>query len=61
MQIFEDGLNPQTHQWGSDHLFNSGGFANVTIPSCIEAGQYLLRVESICEYPWPQALLTLRA
>lgn len=49
MQIFEDGLNPQTHQWGSDHLFNSGGFANVTIPSCIEAGQYLLRVESICE------------
>ncbi|KAI0352662.1 hypothetical protein OH77DRAFT_1505920 [Trametes cingulata] len=46
-KIFEDGLDPQSHQWGSDHLFNSGGFANVTIPSCIKAGQYLLRVEAI--------------
>lgn len=60
MQIFEDGLNPQTHQWGSDHLFNSGGFANVTIPSCIEAGQYILRVESICKCFLLQASLTPR-
>ncbi|OJT10389.1 hypothetical protein TRAPUB_13081 [Trametes pubescens] len=62
-KIFEDGLNPQTHQWGSDHLFNSGGFANVTIPSCIEAGQYLLRVESISlssatSYPGAQFFLS---
>ncbi|KAI0643144.1 glycosyl hydrolase family 61-domain-containing protein [Trametes meyenii] len=46
-KIFEDGLDSATHQWASDRLFINGGFANVTIPSCIQAGQYLLRVESI--------------
>ena len=52
-QIFEQGLNPETHQWASDYLFLNEGFVNVTIPSCIEAGQYLLRVESICQFPLP--------
>ena len=52
-QIFEQGLNPETHQWASDYLFLNEGFVNVTIPSCIEAGQYLLRVESICQSPHP--------
>lgn len=47
-QIWQDGLNPTTHQWGSDILFTDGGFANFTIPTCIESGQYLLRVEAIC-------------
>ncbi|KAI9058164.1 lytic polysaccharide monooxygenase [Trametes sanguinea] len=46
-KIFEEGLNPETHQWGSDLLFINGGYVNITIPSCVKAGQYLLRVESI--------------
>ncbi|KAI0769045.1 glycosyl hydrolase family 61-domain-containing protein [Trametes elegans] len=46
-KIFEEGLNPETHQWGSDLLFINAGFVNITIPACVEAGQYLLRVESI--------------
>ncbi|KAI0714035.1 glycosyl hydrolase family 61-domain-containing protein [Cerioporus squamosus] len=46
-KIFEQGLNPQTHQWASDILFLNDGYVNITIPSCVKAGQYLLRVESI--------------
>ncbi|KAI0632030.1 glycosyl hydrolase family 61-domain-containing protein [Trametes polyzona] len=65
-KIFEDGLNPQNHQWGSDHLFNSGGFANVTIPSCIPSGDYLLRqltlrylaLSSATSYPGAQFFLS---
>ena len=49
LQIFEQGLNPETHQWGSDLLFLNDGYVNITIPSCLKAGQYLLRVESICQ------------
>ncbi|PIL22355.1 hypothetical protein GSI_15043 [Ganoderma sinense ZZ0214-1] len=46
-KIFEEGLNPSTHQWGSDLLFINAGYVNITIPSCLKAGQYLLRVEDI--------------
>ncbi|KAK7681568.1 hypothetical protein QCA50_015301 [Cerrena zonata] len=46
-KIWQDGLDPNTHQWGSDHLFNNKGNATFTIPSCLQAGQYLLRVEDI--------------
>ncbi|KAI8986215.1 glycosyl hydrolase family 61-domain-containing protein [Trametes punicea] len=46
-KIFEEGLIPETHQWGSDLLFLNAGYANITIPSCVQAGQYLLRVEAI--------------
>jgi len=46
-KIFESGYNPTTHQWGSDILFINGGNATFTIPSCLKAGQYLLRAESI--------------
>ncbi|OBZ71735.1 putative endo-beta-1,4-glucanase D [Grifola frondosa] len=46
-KVWERGLNPTTHQWGSDVLFINAGYANITIPSCVKAGQYLLRVEAI--------------
>ena len=49
LQIFEQGLNEETHQWGSDILFLNAGYANITIPSCVQSGQYLLRAEAICE------------
>ncbi|KAI0688897.1 glycosyl hydrolase family 61-domain-containing protein [Earliella scabrosa] len=62
-KIFEQGLNPETHQWASDYLFLNEGFVNVTIPSCIEAGQYLFRVESISlssatQYPGAQFFMS---
>ncbi|KAJ3491708.1 hypothetical protein NLI96_g526 [Meripilus lineatus] len=46
-KIFQDGLDSATGQWGSDRLFLNKGNVTFTIPSCIESGQYLLRVESI--------------
>ncbi|KAF8895347.1 glycoside hydrolase [Infundibulicybe gibba] len=46
-KIWQDGYDTTTHQWGSDHLFVNKGNATFTIPSCIQAGNYLLRVESI--------------
>ncbi|CAL1712873.1 unnamed protein product [Somion occarium] len=46
-KIWQDGLDSTTHQWGSDKLFINKGNATFTIPSCLQAGQYLLRVESI--------------
>lgn len=45
-KIWQDGLSGQ-RQWGSDRLFINGGNATFTIPSCIQDGQYLLRVEDI--------------
>ncbi|KAI0755159.1 glycosyl hydrolase family 61-domain-containing protein [Daedaleopsis nitida] len=62
-KVFEQGLNSATHQWGSDFLFLNNGFVNVTIPSCVEAGQYLLRVESISlssatQYPGAQFFMS---
>ncbi|KAL0961476.1 hypothetical protein HGRIS_006420 [Hohenbuehelia grisea] len=46
-KIFEDGLDPDTHQWGSDHVFTNKGNVTFLIPPCIRSGQYLLRVEDI--------------
>jgi len=46
-KIWQDGYDSTTHQWGSDHLFTNKGNATFTIPPCIAAGQYLLRVEDI--------------
>ncbi|KAJ7175986.1 glycosyl hydrolase family 61-domain-containing protein [Mycena filopes] len=46
-KIWENGFNPTTHQWGSDLLFINKGNATFTIPPCISAGDYLLRVEYI--------------
>ncbi|GLB38358.1 putative glycosyl hydrolase family 61 [Lyophyllum shimeji] len=46
-KIFESGYDTTTRQWGSDKLFINGGNATFTIPSCLKAGQYLLRAEAI--------------
>ncbi|KAK0201881.1 glycosyl hydrolase family 61-domain-containing protein [Desarmillaria ectypa] len=46
-KIWQDGYDPVTRQWGSDHLFINGGNATFTIPSCLASGNYLLRAESV--------------
>jgi len=45
-KIAEAGLISST-QWGVDALIEAGGVQTVTIPSCIEDGDYLLRFELI--------------
>lgn len=45
-KIAEAGLISST-QWGVDALIDAGGVQTVTIPSCIEDGDYLLRFEVI--------------
>ncbi|KAI0076303.1 hypothetical protein K474DRAFT_1270852 [Panus rudis PR-1116 ss-1] len=62
-KIWEDGYTAATRQWASDRLFINKGNATFTIPSCLLAGQYLLRVESISllnaeEYPGAQFFLS---
>ncbi|KAL4251818.1 Lytic polysaccharide monooxygenase AA9 [Abortiporus biennis] len=62
-KIWQDGYTVANTQWASDRLYINGGNATFTIPSCIEAGQYLLRVESISlleatEYPGAQFFLS---
>lgn len=44
-KIYEDGLDSGT--WAVDKLIANVGKVSFTIPSCIPAGQYLLRVELI--------------
>jgi len=46
-KIWEDGLVVSDQTWGVDRLIAAEGKVSFTIPSCIEAGQYLLRVEII--------------
>ncbi|KAI0697879.1 glycoside hydrolase family 61 protein G [Cytidiella melzeri] len=46
-KIWQDGLTASPRQWGSDRLFINQGNATFTIPSCIPAGQYLVRAEAI--------------
>lgn len=52
-KIYQDGLDSGT--WAVDKLITNKGKVTFTIPSCIPAGQYLLRVEIIgtflVEYP----------
>ncbi|KAK4909040.1 hypothetical protein LTR49_022139 [Elasticomyces elasticus] len=45
-KISEAGLISST-EWAMDALINAGGVQTVTIPSCIEDGNYLLRFELI--------------
>ncbi|KAH9924284.1 glycosyl hydrolase family 61-domain-containing protein [Epithele typhae] len=45
-KIWEDGMKSDK-TWGVDRLILNKGKVTFTIPSCIEAGQYLLRVELI--------------
>ncbi|PPQ66958.1 hypothetical protein CVT26_009989 [Gymnopilus dilepis] len=44
-KIYEDGLDGS--QWAVDKLIANKGLVSFAIPSCIPAGQYLLRVEII--------------
>ncbi|KAI0688896.1 glycosyl hydrolase family 61-domain-containing protein [Earliella scabrosa] len=45
-KIWEDGLD-NSGKWGVDRLIANKGKVSFTIPDCIAAGQYLLRVELI--------------
>ncbi|TFK81455.1 carbohydrate-binding module family 1 protein [Polyporus arcularius HHB13444] len=45
-KIWEDGMD-SSQKWGVDRLIANKGKVSFTIPSCIAAGQYLLRVELI--------------
>jgi lytic cellulose monooxygenase (C1-hydroxylating) len=46
-KIWEDGFNTTTKKWGVDNMIAQGGWNNFTIPTCIESGDYLMRVELI--------------
>ncbi|KAK7681569.1 hypothetical protein QCA50_015302 [Cerrena zonata] len=45
-KIYEDGLTSDG-KWGVDRLIANKGKVTITVPSCIAAGQYLLRAELI--------------
>jgi len=46
-KIYQDGLTVSTQQWAVDRLIANKGKVSFSIPSCIPAGFYLLRVEII--------------
>jgi len=46
-KIYEDGYDASSKTWGVDRLIANKGKVSFKIPSCIEAGQYLLRHELI--------------
>ncbi|KAJ7165703.1 glycosyl hydrolase family 61-domain-containing protein [Mycena crocata] len=46
-KIYEDGLIAANQSWGVDRMYANKGKVTFTIPSCIAAGQYLLRHEMI--------------
>ncbi|KAF4633088.1 hypothetical protein G7Y89_g5035 [Cudoniella acicularis] len=46
-KIQQAGLNVATQDWAITDLIATGGLHSITIPSCIENGQYLLRAEVI--------------
>ncbi|RFU34529.1 lytic polysaccharide monooxygenase, partial [Scytalidium lignicola] len=46
-KIQEAGLNAATQDWAITDLIANDGYHSITIPSCIEDGQYLLRAELI--------------
>lgn len=48
-KIWEDGLDVSDQSWGVDRMIANKGKVTFTIPSCIPAGQYLLRHEMIGE------------
>ncbi|KAJ3491709.1 hypothetical protein NLI96_g527 [Meripilus lineatus] len=45
-KIWEDGMD-SSQKWGVDRLIANKGKVTFTLPSCIQAGQYLMRVELI--------------
>ncbi|KAF6831630.1 glycosyl hydrolase family 61 [Colletotrichum plurivorum] len=44
-KIAHDGLDTQTGVWAVDKLIVNGGWHYFQMPSCVPAGQYLMRVE----------------
>ncbi|KIY71206.1 lytic polysaccharide monooxygenase [Cylindrobasidium torrendii FP15055 ss-10] len=46
-KIYEDGFDASTNTWAVDKLIANKGKVSFNIPSCIAAGDYLLRVEII--------------
>jgi len=46
-KIAEEGLDTTTGKWGVDSMIAGAGWWNFTMPACIAAGQYLMRVELI--------------
>ncbi|KAI0129665.1 glycoside hydrolase family 61 protein [Xylariales sp. AK1849] len=44
-KIWEDTFNTGTKLWGVDNMISQNGWVNFAMPSCIAAGQYLMRVE----------------
>ncbi|RXW21616.1 hypothetical protein EST38_g4240 [Candolleomyces aberdarensis] len=46
-KIYHDGLDTATGEWGVDKLIKNKGKLTFKLPTCIPAGQYLLRVEMI--------------
>ncbi|KAE8443539.1 hypothetical protein EG329_001779 [Mollisiaceae sp. DMI_Dod_QoI] len=46
-KISEAGLNAATQDWATTDLIANAGVQSITIPSCIDDGQYLLRAELI--------------
>ena len=56
-KVSEEGLDTKTGLWGVDSLLAGNGWWNFTMPACIAAGQYLMRVELIGIDPSPILLL----
>jgi cellulase len=50
-KVAEEGLNTDTGTWAVDSMIAGAGWWNFTMPECVEAGQYLLRVELIGRFP----------
>ncbi|KAJ2756964.1 hypothetical protein GGI19_000414 [Coemansia pectinata] len=46
-KIFEDGYNPKTKTWCIDTVNKNNGTLDITIPSDVLAGKYILRTEII--------------
>jgi len=46
-KVDEDGYDPKTTRWGTDHLVNNNSTRTFTIPSDIKPGNYVIRHELI--------------
>ncbi|KAI4604052.1 hypothetical protein KJ359_000179 [Pestalotiopsis sp. 9143b] len=44
-KVWEDTFDTSSKQWGVDHLIANNGWAYFNLPTCVAAGDYLLRVE----------------
>lgn len=50
-KIYQDGYDASTGKWAVDTLITNKGKVTFTLPSCIAAGQYLMRHEIIGWFP----------